>query len=81
MRVTIIADDNIVLVEEFAERVDLSGLNSDIHAVQWYGTRGEVEYKMDFIKGQKKPNTEITNFEPFQKYVDLWMVEAQKNVA
>lgn len=78
MRVVIVAEDSRVSVEGASEMVDLSTLDEDIHVVQWYGTVGEVEYKHDFVENTRKPNTRITDFAPYQKYVDAWMVEAQK---
>ncbi len=78
MRVTIIADDSAVYVEEQALVVDLSGLDEDIHAVQWYGTVGEIEYKYDAVANTKKPNVRISGFLPFQIFVDRWTIEAQK---
>lgn len=78
MRVTIIADDSHVYVEEQALVVDLTGLDPEIHAVQWYGTVGEVEYRHDHIANVRKPNERITDFAPYQVFVDQWMIEAQK---
>lgn len=78
MRVTIISDDGYVYIEGQAEIVDLSSLDEDIHAVQWYGTRGEVEYKTDYIENTRKPNEIITDIAPYQHLIDLWMIEAQK---
>jgi hypothetical protein len=78
MRVTIIADDSKVVVEGQLEIVDLSTLDEEIHAVQWYGTVGEVEYKHDYIENTRKPNDRITDFSPYQKFVDAWEVEAKK---
>jgi hypothetical protein len=78
MRVVIVAEDSRVSVEGQSEKVDLSTLDEDIHVVQWYGTVGEVEYKHNYIKNTKAPNVRITDFTPYQKYVDAWMVEAQK---
>lgn len=79
MRVTIIADDNMVIVEEqVALVVDLTGLDEDIHAVQWYGTVGEIEFKYHPIKDRREPNLRFDDFAPFQVFVDRWMIEAQK---
>jgi hypothetical protein len=80
MRVTIIGEDHRVNVEGQSEYVDLSTLDEDISVVQWYGASGEVEYKNDFIANTRKPNERITDFAPYQKFVDLWMTEAQKLV-
>jgi hypothetical protein len=78
MRVVIVAEDNRVSVEGQSEIVDVSTLDEDIHVVQWYGTVGEVEYKHDYIANTKAPNVRITDFTPYQKHVDAWMIEAQK---
>lgn len=78
MRVTIIADDSHVYVEEQSLKVDLTGLDEDIHAVQWYGSVGEIEYKYDAIENTRRPNERFTDFVPFQVFVDRWMIEAQK---
>jgi hypothetical protein len=80
MRVTIVADDSKVVVEGMPECVDLSSLEEDVHAVQWYGTVGEVEFKQDYINNTRAPNERITDFTPYQKFVDLWTVEAKKEL-
>lgn len=78
MRIAIIAEDSRVSIEGQSERVDLSTLDEEVHAVQWYGTVGEVEYKHDYIANTKKNNERIDDFTPYQKFVDAWMVEAKK---
>lgn len=78
MRVTIVADDSKVSVEGQPEKVDLSTLDEDIHVIQWYGTVGEIEFKTDYVNNARKPNERIDDFTPYQKFVDLWMAEAQK---
>ena len=75
MRVTIIADDKRVGVNnEFFEPVELSQLDPTIHAVQWYGEYGEVEYKTFFENGVivRAANTIITDITPYQFAVDAW---------
>ena len=81
MRVTIIADDSHVYVEEQPLVVDLTGLDPEIHAVQWYGSVGEVEYRHDHVAGVRQPNLRITDFAPYRVFVDRWMHEAQKDDA
>lgn len=79
MRLTIVVDDNAVLVEGQPERVDCSSLlPQNIHAVQWYGTFGEIEYATDLQTGDRKPNEKITDISPFQPLIDAWMLEAKK---
>lgn len=97
MRATIVVDDNIVLVSGAAQRVDCSALIADnIHAIQWYDTFGEVEYRTTFVdapvldpetneptgetvkRPHREPNLPITDFTPYQQYVDQWSVQAAK---
>jgi hypothetical protein len=78
MRVTIVPIDSKVVVEGQLEIVDCSSIAENIHAVQWYGTVGEVEFKHDYIENTRKPNDRITDFSPYQKFVDAWEVEARK---
>lgn len=83
MRVAIIVDDNIVLVDGKARNVDTSSLiENDIHAVQWYGEFGEEEYRtyMDTtLKAwSRKPNAIINDFTPYDSYVDAWRIEDAK---
>ena len=75
MRLTIIADDQRVGVDnEFFEPIDLSALDQSIHAVQWYGEYGEVEFKAVFENGvfSKPQNQFITDVAPYQFAIDAW---------
>jgi hypothetical protein len=75
MKFTIVADDHCVGVEgEYFSPLDLSQLNPTIHAVQWYGEYGEVEYKNRFENGAivKPANVLITDVTPYQFAVDVW---------
>jgi hypothetical protein len=79
MRATIVINDNIVLVDGKAQKVDCSPLvEQNIHAVQWYDTFGEEEYRADPETGERQPNGKITDFSPYQPYVDLWQAAAAK---
>lgn len=71
MRLIIIPDDGFVSVDgEKFSNLDLSFMDSDIHAVQWYETEGEVERRD--TRGRIIANEEITSIEPFQPVLDLW---------
>ena len=52
---------------------DLNGtqLAANIHAVQWNGTSGEIEYK-DPATGKMTHNTEIDSVADFQFAIDAW---------
>jgi hypothetical protein len=58
MRVTIIPDDTVVMIDgEPVEGVDMASMPSEIHAVQWYGDHGEIEFR-DF-----RPHEQFTDFD------------------
>lgn len=75
MKLTIIADDKKVGVDNlFYDPIELPQLDPTIHAVQWYGEYGEVEYKTRFEDGAlvRPPNMFITDVTPYQFAVDAW---------
>ncbi len=65
MRVTIVPSDNLVAVDGVAIcDLDLSAIPADVHAVQWYGTRGSVEFlSEDGLRIER--NEEITNLDAY----------------
>lgn len=72
MRVTIIKDDSKVGVDGDFRRVDLSDLSADIHAVQWYGNHGEIEYR------RPRKNVKLEEFTPFAVYLERWRAAPKK---
>jgi hypothetical protein len=81
MRVTILPDDNSVSVDgEGYGNLDLSFMDATIHAVQWYGTHGEVERK-DPVTKRMTSNEEITSFDQFQQAITLWQAEKDRVAA
>lgn len=71
MRLIIVPKDGFVSVDgEGYMNLDLSSLDSDIHAVQWYETEGEIEWKDS--RGRMVSNEVITSIEQFQPVLDLW---------
>lgn len=78
MWVTIVKDDNAVIVGGERHTVDCTDLPADFHALQWDGARGEVEYRMTRCEHcsarSKKGNALISDLSPYQKYVDAWGV-------
>jgi hypothetical protein len=79
MKLTIISDNNLVKIDGIGYRVDLSSLPRDIHAVQWDGSSGEIEFRNN--ANGKPNNQQIFSIENFQQFVDLWVVadEAHNN--
>ena len=70
MRVTIVADDGLVGVDGVFRSVDLSALDPNIHAVQWDGTAGHVEFK------DLSPEQQIADISVFQSLIDAWTAAA-----
>ncbi len=65
-RVTIVPEDNVVLVNGVARLIDMTDIDPAIHAVQWKDTVGEIEYN------DGTPNAVIDDISPFQEFIDLW---------
>ena len=73
MRVTIIPADALVSVNgEGYSELDLSFMDADIHALQWYETEGEIERKDS--RGRITANEDITDLTPYQPALDAWQV-------
>lgn len=71
VKIAIIPEDSIVVVDKKGySGLDLSFLLPSVHAVQWYGAEGEVEY----VDAQGRPthNETITDFTPYQPALDAW---------
>lgn len=77
MRFTVIVDDKLVYKDgegvspvTFHDSLDLSS----VHAIQWYDTWGEVEYKEIVKEGvlTKPPNLIINDFSPYASILDAW---------
>jgi hypothetical protein len=78
MRVVIIPSDGFVSVDgENYSGLNLSFIAQSVHAVQWYDTYGEIEYKDE--RGRMIANESIDSIEQFQPALDLW--QAAKTAA
>jgi hypothetical protein len=83
MRVSIIRRDGIVTIDgESYSGLDLSSMDPSIHAVQWYGTEGEIEWKeahpYKLLIVQNEP---ITSLDTFQFALDAWATTKATNIA
>lgn len=71
MRITVVPSDKRVTIDgKGYEDINLSSLDPSIHAIQWYGTDGEVEIKD--ARGRIVENRVIDSFEEFAFVVTLW---------
>lgn len=73
-RFTIIADDKSVSIDGVGRSPLEFEIDPSIHAVQWYGAFGEVEFKMEFdgTKIVKPSNQMIADYAAFQSALDAW---------
>jgi len=84
MKVTIIPVDGVVSVDGVGfGGIDLSSLDPSIHAVQWYDTYGEVEYKDVFANAEttKPQNQFITSFAEYEPVLVLWQAAKDAEAA
>ena len=79
MQVTIIPNDNAIIIDGECLVFDFPK-NKAIHAIQWDGISGHIEYKPT-EKGEHVPNSEIKTEEfdsVIQPYVNLFTQEKQR---
>lgn len=70
-RIVIVVADKFCSVDGVGYNgVDMSSIGLDIHAVQWFGTNGWIEFKpVDFVQ---PPNEPINNMDRFQGVIASW---------
>lgn len=76
MRFTIVPDDKLVIVDGIGyNNLDFI-IAENVHAVQWYGNYGEVEYRPIFTNGvmAKPTNSIIDEYAEFQPALDAWSI-------
>ena len=73
MRVTIIPSDDYVSVDgKGFNKLDLSFISANVHAIQWFDTEGEVEIKDS--RGRITQNQPIDSIAPYQAAIDAWQL-------
>lgn len=80
MRLTIVPIDNTVYLDNFVANIDCSSIEPSIHAIQWNGTTGEIEYK-DVVTGKKTKNEEIEDINPYTSFITLAQEQEQQAIA
>ena len=72
MRLTIVPISGTVIKNGISyNNLDLSFMPSNVHAVQWYDTFGEIEVK-DVITNKMIANEPITDITIFNDAITLW---------
>jgi hypothetical protein len=82
MRITIVTADGFVAIDgNGVDGIDLSFIPNEVHALQWYGDVGEIEYKDTLGRATHSENiTSINQFIYFPQCYELWkQAKANKN--
>lgn len=67
-RITVVKGDGLIIVDkEGYNGIDLSFLDANIHAIQWYDTWGEIERKDE--RNRHLPNEEITSLGVLEEFL------------
>ena len=82
MRATIIPADTFCSVDGVGYNgVDMTSVGPEVHAVQWYGTYGEVEVQ-DPVTGKMVGNNEIISLDEYQAVMDsYWAIRSAEEAA
>jgi hypothetical protein len=76
MKLTIVPSDGFISIDGRGfSHLDMSSVPENIHAVQWDGAAGWIEYSIT-EDGAKPANTPINSITDFQAVVDLWTAAA-----
>jgi hypothetical protein len=70
-KITIMRADNAVYVDGRAIEIDCNELPKFIHAIQWDGAKGQIEFDPD-ERGVRMSNVAFTDISPFMYLVDRW---------
>lgn len=75
MKVTIVRPDGFVSIDGVAySGLDMASVDQSIHALQWSGEAGEVEFVND-EQGHKPANVFIDSLDDFQGAIAVWQVK------
>ena len=72
MKLTIIPKNKVVILNSAALHALTFSLPNNIHAVQWFGTKGEIEYNDGTL------NKPIKDISPYQPIIDIYNIEKEK---
>lgn len=70
MKFTLIVPDATMSIDGVGHQIDVSAAPSGLHAVQWYETWGEEEWKDD--RGRMVRNQEISSHDQYLWAIYLW---------
>ena len=67
MRISIIREDNAVSIDNVSKEIDLSALDTTIHAIQWKGNRGHLERENNSVE-----KLTLADLPTYQWIIDTW---------
>ena len=78
-KLTIVPTDGMVSIDGLSySELKMTGIPKNLHALQWFGKGGEIEYVADDY-GETKPNTRIDSLPKWtEKNIKVWET-ANKN--
>lgn len=76
MKISLVPSDSVAVVAGDARIISFAGIDPTVHAVQFdtAKAKGHVEFLADMEP--RLENEEITDFAPYQVYVDRWVAAA-----
>jgi len=86
MKLQIVPDDNLFMLDGKSKKGFTFSIDSNIHAVWWNEIYGEIEYKELVVKGNlnKTPNLKIYSVEQFtsliQSFIDFTELEEESSL-
>ena len=76
-RVTVVPQDQLIIVDGMALHFNFIGPHTNLHAIQWDGQQGHMEWEDDF--NWPLPAADTTAFEDeVAPYVALWQAEKER---
>ena len=70
MRVILVKNDDLVIVDNVGRKVQLDGLPEPVHVIVWDSEQGKGH--IQFHPELQRTHEEITDFGPYQQYIDDW---------
>lgn len=66
MKISVIMDDRVVIVNGEPRKLESMIGSKNVHAIQWYGDYGELEYKSSLISNK------YIEWEDVKPYYEAW---------
>jgi hypothetical protein len=76
MKLKIVPNDNLFIVDGLTKKGFEFSVDPNIHAVSWYDTQGEIEFKEQLVDGKiiKNANLVINDLKQFVNIIEQWKI-------